>query len=94
VAPQLQREGEDFDKNGFYAATQADERKSEGLFVEQMIMAADISDRVLKMMEKAKDDTERKLFQDSALRSGNPRVPANGRMERIALADRYFLQRR
>jgi hypothetical protein len=32
VAPQLQREGEDFDKNGFYAATQADERKSEGLF--------------------------------------------------------------
>jgi hypothetical protein len=30
-------------------------------------MAADISDRVLKLMEKAKDDTERKLFQDSAL---------------------------
>lgn len=67
VAPQLQKEGEDFDKYGFYAATMADERKSEGLFVEQMIMAADISDRVLKMMEKAKDDTERKLFQDSAL---------------------------
>ncbi|MBK8644857.1 MAG: S46 family peptidase [Saprospiraceae bacterium] len=67
VAPQLQKEGEDFDKNGFYAATQADERKAEGLFVEQMIMAADISDKVLKIMEKAKDDVERKIFQDSAL---------------------------
>lgn len=30
-------------------------------------MAADISDKVLKIMEKAKDDVERKIFQDSAL---------------------------
>ena len=55
VVTPLQKEGENFDKNGFYATTLADERKAEGLFVEQLIQVADISDRVIKMMDKAKD---------------------------------------
>lgn len=42
----LQQEGENFDDKGFYAATLADERKAEGLFVEQLLMVADITDRV------------------------------------------------
>lgn len=67
VVTALQKEGENFDKNGFYAATQADERKAEGLFVEQLIMVADVSEQVLKQMDKAKDDNQRKVFQDSAL---------------------------
>jgi hypothetical protein len=67
VVTPLQKEGENFEKNGFYASTMADERKAEGLFVEQMILAEDVSDRVLDKMNKAKDDTERKVFQDSAL---------------------------
>ncbi len=67
VVTPLQKEGENFEKNGFYAATMADERKAEGLFVEQMIMTADVSDRVLDRMNKAKDDVERKVLQDSAL---------------------------
>ncbi|MBK7340467.1 MAG: S46 family peptidase [Saprospiraceae bacterium] len=67
VAPALQKEGEDFEKNGFYAATLADERKSEGLFVEQLIMVDDISDKVLSQMDKAKDDNERAVYRDSAL---------------------------
>lgn len=67
VVTPLQKEGENFDKNGFYATTLADERKAEGLFVEQLIQVADISDRVIKMMDKAKDDNERKVYQDSAL---------------------------
>ncbi|MEP7196345.1 MAG: S46 family peptidase [Saprospiraceae bacterium] len=67
VVTALQKEGENFDKNGFYAATLADERKADGLFVEQLIKVEDISDRMLKIMGKAKDDTQRKQFQDSAL---------------------------
>ncbi|MBK9271666.1 MAG: S46 family peptidase [Saprospiraceae bacterium] len=67
VVTALQKEGENFDKDGFYAATLADERKSDGLFVEQLIMVADVSERILKEMNKAKDDNERKIFQDSAL---------------------------
>lgn len=46
VVGELQGEGENFDKQGFYAATLADERKAEGLFVEQLIQVADITDAV------------------------------------------------
>ncbi len=67
VVTALQKEGESFEKNGFYAPTLADERKAQGLFVEQLIMTEDVSDKILKKMNKAKDDVERKVFQDSAL---------------------------
>ena len=43
VVPALQKAGENFDKNGFYAETPADERRAEGLFVEQMIKDEDIT---------------------------------------------------
>ncbi len=67
VVTALQKEGENFDKNGFYAATLADERRHEELFVEQLIRVEDISSRMLSIMDKAKDDVQRKQFQDSAL---------------------------
>ncbi|HEX5625700.1 MAG TPA: S46 family peptidase [Saprospiraceae bacterium] len=67
VITPLQKEGENFEKNGFYAATLSEERKAEGLFVEQMIIAEDISKRILDEMDKAKTDQERKVNQDSAL---------------------------
>ena len=50
----LQQEGENFDKQGFYAATQGDERKAEGLFVEQLIQVADITDAVKAKMKLLK----------------------------------------
>ncbi|MEZ4911423.1 MAG: S46 family peptidase [Saprospiraceae bacterium] len=43
VVPALQKEGENFDKQGFYAVRLEDERKAEDLFVEQMIQADDIT---------------------------------------------------
>src|SRR5690606_36608535 len=42
----LQKEGEDLIENGFYAATQAEERKSEGLFVDQLIRAKDVTEEM------------------------------------------------
>lgn len=67
VVTPLQKEGENFEKNGFYAATISDERKAEGLFVEQLIKVEDISTMVLDRMSQAKDDNDRKVIQDSAL---------------------------
>lgn len=67
VVTPLQKEGENFDKDGFYASTLADERKAEGLFVEQLIKVEDISKRVLNMMDKGKTDQERNVWRDSAM---------------------------
>mgnify|MGYP002413074306 FL=1 len=67
VVGALQKEGENFDKNGFYAATLADERRAKDLFVEQLVKVEDITERMLKIMDKASDDVQRKQFQDSAM---------------------------
>lgn len=58
VVVDLQKEGENFDKQGFYAPTLADERKAEGLFVEQLIQVADISAEVQKMTAGAEKGKE------------------------------------
>ncbi|NOT37439.1 MAG: S46 family peptidase [Saprospiraceae bacterium] len=67
VVTALQKEGENFDKNGFYATTLADERRHKDLFVEQLIKVEDISTRMLSIMDRAKDDVQRKQYQDSAM---------------------------
>ncbi len=64
--PKLMKEGEDFNSNGFYAPTLADERKDEGLFVEQLVMIADITDDVNALVAKASNDSEVAVMRDSA----------------------------
>lgn len=59
VVGALQQDGESFDKEGFYAKTQADERKAEGLFVEQLIMTDDITDEVRNMVGEVENDADR-----------------------------------
>lgn len=67
VVTALQQEGENFDTDGFYAATLADERKAEGLFVEQLVQVADITDMVMAYTKNAESDSDRKALVDSAL---------------------------
>ena len=55
VVAALQKEGENFDKQGFYAQNLTDERKAEGLFVEQMIKAEDITSLVQSKTKSAKN---------------------------------------
>jgi hypothetical protein len=69
VVTALQKEGENFDKQGFYAVNLEDERKAEGLFVEQMIMAEDITAQVLKAVKNAKTDEDAAAMRKSALDS-------------------------
>ena len=68
VVGPLQKEGENFDKQGFYAATQADERKAEGLFVEQLIMVADITDEVGRLTLRNEDGSESMEMRQAALK--------------------------
>ncbi len=57
VVTALQAEGENFDKQGFYAKTLSDERKADGLFVEQLVKVVDITAEVKgKTMETPDDE--------------------------------------
>ncbi|MFK8105156.1 MAG: S46 family peptidase [Saprospiraceae bacterium] len=66
VGGALMEGDEDFEANGFYATTQAEERKAPGLFVEQLIKLADITAEVKKITDQAKNETESRKFRDSA----------------------------
>ena len=59
VAPSLQQEGEDFDVDGFYAPTKADERRADGLFVEQLLKTDDITDQVKVFTMETENDADR-----------------------------------
>jgi hypothetical protein len=54
----LEQEGESFDENGFYATSRGDERRAEGLFVEQLLRVEDITGRVAELTGSTSDDAE------------------------------------
>ncbi len=56
VAISIQNEGENFDNNGFYATNLNDERRVPELFVEQLIMVADITDLIHSKTKNAEND--------------------------------------
>jgi len=58
VAISVQKEAENFDENGFYAAQLNDERQVADLFVEQLIRVADISEEVMKAKSTAENDAD------------------------------------
>ena len=58
VAISVQNGEENFDDNGFYAKTLADERQVADLFVEQLIMVTDISEEVLAAKAKAENEAD------------------------------------
>ncbi|MCB0650709.1 MAG: S46 family peptidase [Saprospiraceae bacterium] len=60
-------EGEDFDKNGFYATSLEEERKVEGLFVKQLVRIADVTQTVKEAVAKAADEQEAARIQEETL---------------------------
>ena len=68
VVTPLQNEGENFDKNGFYAEKLEDERKSSQVFVEQLINVVDITDEVLKAMNMETTDEAKKTAREAKLK--------------------------
>ena len=51
----VMKEDENFDDNGFYAATMEEERRAPNLYVDQMVMVADVTDQVEAMNNVAPD---------------------------------------
>src|SRR5688572_3468571 len=66
VVSDLQKEGENFDRQGFYASTLADERRNPELFVEQLIKVADVTDKIKSMVASATTDEEKLSKQQEA----------------------------
>lgn len=66
VVSDLQKDGENFDRQGFYAATFADERRNTELFVEQLIKVADVTEKIQSMVNTAKTDDEKLTKQQEA----------------------------
>ncbi|PLX32246.1 MAG: hypothetical protein C0600_03170 [Ignavibacteria bacterium] len=52
---EVTREGEDLRRDGFYAATAADERRVPDLFVEQLVGIEDVTEEVIGAMASAED---------------------------------------
>lgn len=62
VVASVMREGESFDDNGFYAQTLTDERRVPNLFVDQLVMIADITQEV-KSKSNIAPDSALKVIQ-------------------------------
>jgi hypothetical protein len=55
----VQRKGEDLNATGFYAKTQTEERKVDGLFVDQLVSIEDITSRVQAAMSQAGSEADK-----------------------------------
>ncbi len=65
----VMQEGEDFDKDGFYATTMEEERKVEGLFVKQLARIVDVTDVVKAAEASASSDEEAIKMRQEKLKS-------------------------
>ncbi len=64
---ELSGEGEDLLKNGFYAETLSDERKAEGLFVDQLVLIEDVTGDVKSSFEMGKSAEEKVKLRDEKI---------------------------
>jgi hypothetical protein len=67
VVGDLMKDGENFDEQGFYATTQAEERPAPGLFVKQLAQIADVTEMIQEATAKAADEQELAQMRDAAL---------------------------
>jgi len=67
VATKVQKPGENFNENGFYAPKLTDERRVADLYVDQLVKLEDITARVQQAMDKGKDDQEQIQLREAEL---------------------------
>lgn len=67
VVSDLQKDGENFDRDGFYAATMADERRNPELFVEQLIKVADVTDKIKSLIGNVASNDEKMVKTQEAI---------------------------
>ena len=59
VRDRVQKEGEDLEKTGFFAATLADERKIPNFTAEQLVYLKDVTKEVLPALKEGKTEKEK-----------------------------------
>ncbi len=64
----VQRKGEDFNKDGFYAAKLADERRVPNLFVDQLIKLKDVTIEVKEAMARGTKKKKKIILRDSIIK--------------------------
>ncbi|MFZ1731292.1 MAG: S46 family peptidase [Bacteroidota bacterium] len=64
---QVSKEGENLGVNGFMAMTLEDERKVDGLFVEQLVEIRDVTAQVISAMDAVTSDKERLAARDEKI---------------------------
>ena len=62
ITESYQKEGEDLQKNGFYAQTLKDERKVPKLFVDQLVFTEDVTKEIFEAVDLGKNETEKAKF--------------------------------
>ncbi|HEX3075086.1 MAG TPA: S46 family peptidase [Ignavibacteriales bacterium] len=62
--PSVEREGEDLLKNGFFAKTLAEERKIDGLSVDQLLVIKDVTKEIQDSMNYGKTDIDKIAIRD------------------------------
>ncbi len=65
--PFVQKKGENLRKTGFYAATLKDERKTPGMYADQLVLIKDVTDSVQNAMNKGKTDEEKAKLRDKEI---------------------------
>ncbi|HSR16762.1 MAG TPA: S46 family peptidase, partial [Ignavibacteriaceae bacterium] len=65
---EVQKDGEDLSKNGFYAETLEEERSVPGLFVDQLVLIKDITAEVQAEIDKGGTEREKLMNEDSILK--------------------------
>lgn len=68
ITSQIEKEGEDIKKNGFYAQTLADERKIPGVFVDQLVLIEDVTDEILGAMTKGQTAEEKAKLKEEKIK--------------------------
>ncbi len=91
----VQKEGENLLKNGFYAEELEDERKIEGLFVDQLILIKDVTNEIKNFMNSGKNDNEkiklRDEIKDSLVNKYNIETGLNCKIVTLYYGGKYSL---
>lgn len=69
ILPGLSPKGEDYLRDGYYAKTIADELKTNGLFVDQLVMIEDVTKEVIDALNKGEDDNEKIKLRNEKIKS-------------------------
>jgi hypothetical protein len=64
----VQKEGEDIARDGFYAATLADERKVPNFLAEQLVFLKDVTDEVSAAIKNGKDEKDKISLRDAKMK--------------------------